>query len=131
MSFPLFESILLYLNESTVTLHDLYDDHELYDESEQLYHWLNDDDLERSFQVQQMSAEQAKSLKTARNDTTVFNAFKDHATKEQKQLVKQKATNYDFNRIVVIAGDTVVDGNHQVIASIVSGNPLKYIDLHE
>lgn len=124
-----FESISLF--ESTITLHDLYDDHELHDESEQLYHWIDDEDLERNFQVKEMSADQAKTLKTARNDTTVFDAFNNHATKEQKRLVQSKAKQYDFNRIIVIAGNTVVDGNHQVVASILSNHLLKYIDLYE
>lgn len=119
------------INESTIKLEDLYDWDELNDEGEQLYHWVDKNDLEKEFEVKQMSPEQAKGLDTARDDMTVFDAYNKFASKQQKKLVDDKIKHYDFNRVVVLANTTVVDGNHQVIAAILSGNPLKYIDLYD
>lgn len=122
---PTFES----LNESTIRLDDIYDWHELNDESESLYHYIDREDLKKDFVVQQMSPEQAKHLETIKNDMTVFDSYIQFASKSQKRLVNFKIKHYDTNRIIVIAGDSVVDGNHQVIASILANKPLKYINL--
>jgi len=118
-------------NKETVKLEDLYDWHELNDESETLYHWIDDNDLKNVFEVQTMMPAQAKHLETAKNDMTVYDAFKKFATKDQKALIKNKSKNYDPNRIIVLSGNTVIDGNHHVIASILNNKPLKYIDLSE
>jgi hypothetical protein len=122
----LLETTLL---EQTVRLTDLYDDDELNDESEELYHFLSDDDLDIDFEVHTMTPEEAKTYTTARDDMTVFQSFKDHATKDQKAIVKSKISRYDTSRIIVTMNKTVLDGNHQLIAGIMANKPIKYINL--
>jgi hypothetical protein len=119
------------LMEATVKLADLYDEHELQDQSEELQAYLDADDLVREFLVHTMSPTQAKTFRTARDDMTVFAAFKKFASQAQKQLVRDKARQFDNNRIIVVINRTVVDGNHQLIAGILADRPIKYIDLAE
>lgn len=114
----------------TVKLSDLYDYDEFSDDSEALHDFTEESDYDKSFVVKSMNPETAKKLQTFRDDMTVIDAYDDFATKEQKNLVKWKMRNYDNDRIVVIAGKTLVDGNHHVVAAILSGKPIKYIDLH-
>jgi hypothetical protein len=119
------------ISENTVTLNDLYDYDELNTESEMLYHWTTPQDHYIPFTVKTMQPEQLKKLKTPKNDMTVLDAFKQFADSEQKQLVKYKSKNYDHNRIIVIANNTVIDGNHHLIAAILTNNPTKYIDIYD
>lgn len=119
------------LTEATTTLNDLYDYHELNDESEDLYHWTNPDQFDTQYTVKIMFPDDIKRLKTSTGDISITQAFKQFASPEQKQLVKDKAKNFDHNRIIVIANNTIIDGNHHAIAAIVSDNPVNYIDIYE
>ena len=123
----LFEDIM---ENETVKLSDLYDYDEFMDTSEALHDFSDKSDYDKTFTVHEMSPESASQLKTCRDDTTVINSYKDFASKEQKSIVKDKMRNFDADRIVVIAGTTLVDGNHHVVAAILSGKPIKYINLH-
>jgi hypothetical protein len=113
----------------TVRLTDLYDESELTDPSEFLHNYIDEDDLERDFMVFQMTPQEARAYQTARDDMSVFDAFRQFASKAQKQLVKDKRLRYDTNRIIVVINKTVVDGNHQLVAGILAKQPIKYIDL--
>lgn len=115
------------LCESFVKLTDLYTDHELNDENEALYNYVSEDDFNTEFEVKEMSYLDANKLKTLHGDMTVIEAFKDYADNDQKELVKYKMDHFDSNRIVVLSGNVVIDGNHQVVAAILSKKPVKYI----
>lgn len=116
---------------TTTTLNTLYDYDELHDESEELYHWTQPEQFDTPYQVKIMQPNQIKNLKTTRDDMTIVDAYAQFADKNQKSLVKSKAKNFDANRIIVIANNTLIDGNHHAIAAIISNNPVKYIDIYE
>lgn len=120
-------------NAPTVMLiPDIYrDEDELFDETEIVGNFIDDEDLERTFTVKTMSPEKAKELTPPRKDETVWNIFNDYAEEDQKELVQDKIDHWDDGRILVLMNTSVLDGNHQVIASILSGKPFKYIDLDE
>lgn len=122
-----------FLKENTekVTLLDLYDIDELEDESESLYHWIDPDDYEKEFTVHILPYTQLKNLKTPIGDMTIWEAYLQFANSEQKQIVKDKVKNFDKDRIIVLANETVLDGNHHVIAAIKTKNTVKYIDIYE
>ena len=113
----------------TVKLSDLYDDDELTDPRESLHLYVDEKDLLLDFPIKEMSPQEAKTYMTPRGDITVFDAFKKFASKDQKQLVKEKAKQYDHSRIIVLCNDTVVDGNHHLLAGIIAKQPIKYINL--
>lgn len=118
-----------YLSEGTVKLTDIYSDDELNDVSEVIHAYIDDDTISKEFTVRTLSAEEAKNLWTHRGDMSVIEAFKHFADKEQKTRVREKMKNFDPNRIVVLDGRKVLDGNHQVVAAILSDNEMKYIDI--
>lgn len=112
-----------------IKLSDIYTEKELWDEDEAIYHFVNEDDFDKDFEVQQMSAEQAKNLKTIKGDMTAFDAFMEFADEDQQSIVQYKIENFDPNRIVVVSGDHLIDGNHHVMAAISLGKPIYYIDV--
>lgn len=118
------------ISQNTKKLSDLYDGYELNDESEAMYNYISEDMLDKEFLVQTASPTFLRKLKTFRNDITVFDAFKNFADKDQIDLVKYKMNNFDPNRIVIVANETLLDGYHQVIAAIMSNRLQKYIDIY-
>jgi hypothetical protein len=117
--------------DNTIKLTDLYDYDELNDESEILYHWITPESETQSFTIKTMQPNDIKNLTTHNNDMTILNAYKQFADKDQKKLVKYKSKNFDHNRIIVIANNTLIDGNHHAIAAILTNNPTKYINIYE
>lgn len=123
----LFES--LGTGGTTVKLTDLYDQYELHDERETLYHFIESEDLEREFVVREMTPAQARTYVTANDDMTAYDAYRQFATKDQRQLVRSKVKNFDYSRIIVVMNKSVIDGNHQLVAGILAKQPVKFIDL--
>lgn len=122
------------LNESyaagqSILITDLYDTHELTDESEALGHVAPPIYWDDPLTIKSMSAEQAKATVMARGDLTLWDAYERDASKKQKAIVARKAKSYDTNRVVVLDGTEIIDGNHHVIAAILTGNPILYVDL--
>jgi hypothetical protein len=83
------------------------------------------------FPVHVMEPDQLTQLQTAFGEDTVIDAYNEHAAASQKRIVKDKMKNFDPNRIVVIANKTLIDGNHHVVAAILLGKPVKYINLYD
>lgn len=113
----------------TVSLLDLYTASELTDETELLGRLgLGSMYWKVKIPVRIMSPEDARECVNAR-DEPIFDAFTHYATKRQRQLVDRYARDYDHDRIIVLEGDTVIDGNHHLIAAILANQPVRYIDL--
>ena len=116
------------LNDSTVTLLDLYTPRELMDTTEILHDYAPSMDWETPLNVSEMAWEKVYELKNIGGDK-IFDTFRDHATGAQKKIVAKKTKSFDANRIVVLSGDYVIDGNHHVIAAIIGKRTILYIDL--
>lgn len=114
----------------TVTLLDLYTPSELSDESEQIAHYAPPMDWETPLTVHTMSASDVPNIEVIAG-TKVIDAYKAEATMGQKKLVVAKVRDFDPTRIVVLYRNTVVDGNHHVVAAIQSQRTIQYVDLSE
>lgn len=115
----------------TVTLLDLYDPSELSDPREMLSQHAAPVDWEKPLVVHTMTPEQARTYRAWASDETVLGRFQKHAKKAQRALVRDKATNYDESRIIVVCHDAVLDGNHHLVAAIRANRPVRYVDLAE
>ncbi|RYF09433.1 MAG: hypothetical protein EOO77_23835 [Oxalobacteraceae bacterium] len=111
---------------------DLYDSDELMDESEALAHACSPMNWDDPLTVETMTAEEAKERVMARRgELSLWDAYQRDASKAQKAIVAKKAKAYDRERIVVLDGIDIIDGNHHVIAAILTNNPVLYVDLTE
>jgi hypothetical protein len=127
----LFQHYIEQAQLNTVMIRDLYNRDELDD---------NDDDADTiahmvdyydptHYPVKILSSEQLKKLKTTIGDMTVLQAYKNHADKDQKSIVKSKSKKFDDNRVIVLDGNKVIDGNHHVIAAIQLNKTVKAINI--
>lgn len=127
-----YRKILENANNKVSLIPDLYEDEdELYDDSEIISSFIDEEDLEREYTVNYMTPEVAKTLTTAKNDATVLETYYNHAEEEQKNIVNDKMKSWDDERIIVIMNKTVLDGNHHLVAGILSSRNIKYIDIAE
>ena len=124
------KSFKQYLEESlnTMSIYDtLEDDTEDIPENEILYNYVDEDDIHKELPIKPIS--NPKKLLTHNGDITVFDSRK-FATDESKEIIdyyKRKP----INDVIVVKGNTVLDGNHRVIGSILGKWNLRAIDIND
>lgn len=111
----------------TVKLTDLYTGAELMEETELLGLNVCGNDLDRTFLVGRMSAEDLADLN--HGGESVFDLYDREATRKQKSLVRSKAKNFEESRIIVVSGTDLIDGFHHVIAARELGREVLFLDL--
>lgn len=121
---------LIGLHESrTARLIDLYDEADLEDESETISHFVGPEDYEVALPVVTIAVPELLKLRTPAGDMSVIEAFDEFAEPEQEKIFKKKMKNFDPDRVIVVHGDRVIDGNHQVVAAHRLGRVVQAIDL--
>jgi len=116
-----------------VSIFDIIDEDTLEDPSEQLYDLIDpEEEKDIRYKVQTISAQQATSqFKTMNEDSTILEAYENHAKDEQKEIVDYKMKYFDKDRIIITSNNKVVDGNHHLIAAIKLDKPILFINLQE
>jgi hypothetical protein len=128
------KSIVEFLTESksSYSLNDIFGSKNDVDARESIHEFVeNEDDWDVQFPVTRMSVEQLKELKI-NNEDTVLDAFEKFATKKQKKLVDFYKNHPDERNQfpIVLAGKYLADGNHRVVAAIISSEPINAIDVY-
>ena len=122
-------SLITETQSNTILITDLYSERDLTDESELISQYAPPIDWDNPLTIKVMPVDQIKTLLDIR-ERSILQSFR-NATKDQRELVKYKIDNFDAERIVVLCDDTVIDGNHHVIAAIRASKPIRYVDLSE
>lgn len=112
-------------------LQDNYTPEELRDEDEAISHSLTEEAMRTDFDLHPVLHREISSLLTMRGDMTVVEAYNEFADPEQQSLVEEKTINFDEDRIVILDGLRVVDGNHHLIAAHLTGRSIKTINLED
>jgi hypothetical protein len=83
--------------------------------------------------IKTLSPDQLLKLTTYKDDTTVFQAYKDFADRDQKQIVNhyKKNRNELHETPIVINNNTALDGYHRIIAAILTKQSLKVLDISD
>jgi hypothetical protein len=127
---------LLYesMENHTMSLNDIYGDIE-YDvpENEALYSAVDPEIGDIQIPIKTLSPDQLLKLTTYKDDTTVFQAYKDFADRDQKQIVNhyKKNLNELHDNPIVINNNTALDGYHRIIAAILMKQSLKVLDVSD
>lgn len=116
----------------TISLEEIYavGNSPLYDDSEIINQFVSMMDYELQMPIRYMSASEASTRLTA-NGEPLIDVYNENADDEQKEMIQYKIDHFDNDRIVVLNGDMVLDGNHHIIAAILSDRPFKYVDIRE
>lgn len=120
--------------EWKVCLNQIYNTAKLNDEEEKLGRYSVE--YGRSFwelacsfllPVREITAQEA-AVKWKSDRRSIKASFR-YANAEQREVVSNKVSNFDENRIVVLDGNEIVDGNHHVLAAVRTERPIKYLNL--
>ena len=122
------------MDNNTMSLNDIYGDIE-YDvpESEALYSAVDPEMGDIQIPMKTLSPDQLLNLTTYKDDTTVFQAYKDFADRDQQQIVNhyKKNRNELHENPIVIDNNTALDGYHRIIAAILTKQSLKVLDVSD
>ena len=99
-------------------------------ENELLGQSLTQSDWNKEFVVREMSAKEAENY-TLWSGERVIDAYTQRATPERRSIVASKMASYDRERVIVTFQKVVLDGYHHLTAAILTGQPVRYIDLFE
>ena len=114
--------------EMRISLFDIYDERELEDETEMISQLVNV--REERGVVYDVFEVDPKTL-MANDHETVLEVYNDHATSEQRRIVKHKMRVFNNDRIVVTSSGAVIDGNHHAVAAALLDKKVKAINLQE
>jgi len=112
----------------TVLITSLYTPNELMDEKELISQYAPPIDWNIPLTIHTMHSDELKNLENS--NANILNSFR-NANKTQRDIVKRKIEHFDHERIVVLYGKEVIDGNHHIIAAIRAKKSIRYIDLSE
>ncbi|WP_411839872.1 hypothetical protein [Paracoccus sp. ME4] len=112
-------------------LTDILSPEELSDEDETLFHFLPEEDeiAEIDFGTREIEAADIPQLLMPDGVTPVIEAFDDFAEAEQRDLVACKMADFDEDRILVVKGMIVLDGQHHLVAAHRLGREVTVLDL--
>lgn len=118
--------------QTTISLDEIYlDDYSaLDDDSELINQFVSPSDYSIPMPLKEMSPTEAAN-RLRLDGEPIMDVYGEHATDDQKEIVQDKIDRFDKNRVVVLNGNMVLDGNHHVVAAIISGKPFKYVDIQE
>lgn len=118
--------------EKYVSLFDIYDENDLYQENELLSDMINPEE-ERNYiyKIEKIQPNDIKKLKTSDGETNIIDAYNDFSKKEQKEIVKHKMRLFDKDRIIVLSSGVIIDGNHHAIAAYKLKKPIFVIDIQK
>lgn len=112
-----------------VQIKDLYSPTDMDDEEEVLFHELDEESIHGCFEVETLAPSQLTEIKTHQGDVTVMEAYHLYADEDQRALVRDIMFNFDADRVIVLRGDRVIDGNHHIVAAVTLGSEVFAIDL--
>lgn len=115
----------------TIKLTDIYDERDLWDEDEAISIHVDDASLKLSYEKRVIPHADLASLVSMDGTSTVISVYEDHGDEDQKELVAWKVKEFEEDRVIVIMGNVVIDGNHHLVAAHLSGRDVTAIDLNE
>jgi hypothetical protein len=101
-------------------------DGDLPEENEVLYNFITPEDMDKSFHIKTINP---NLLLTYKGDMTIKNSFK-FADNDSKKLIQYYIKKQD-SKPIILDGIKVIDGNHRVMAAILSKRLISAIDLKE
>lgn len=112
-------------------LTDILSADELSDEDEMLFHFLPEEDeiAVIDFGTREIDPADIPRLLMPDGVTPVIAAFEDFAEDEQRELVAWKTANFDEDRVLVVKGLTLLDGQHHLVAAHRLGREVTVLDL--
>jgi len=116
-------------NNNTITLKQLYNGN--YPDRDELF-WdeVRPGELETPLDVKVLPKHMLKIMLTSQYRVEHIDELFDMMDEEQKDHVESYTKDPNLSdKIIVISGDRIIDGNHRALAAAIKNVPIKYVDL--
>lgn len=112
-----------------ITLNDLYNG-DFPDKNETFWDCVSSDELNQPLTVKTMSPQNIKFLLLGQYRQEHIDDVVDLLHDEQREILEKYMAMPDLSqKVIIICGDRVVDGNHRALAAALRGTSIQYVDL--
>ena len=120
-----------FITEGRTTLSSLYHG-DLPDRDEQLWDEIGTMDLDKPLTIHTMPKYKIEMMLLGQYRIEHLDELLDMMDDDQKEVMDQYMSDPALsNKVIVISGHRIIDGNHRALAAAYKGTSIKYIDLTE
>jgi len=120
-----------FITENTTTIQSLYGGN-YPDRDEQFWDWIRPHEFELPLTVGTMPRHKLMIQLLGQYRAEHIYEIVDMLDDDQQEIVDRYRSDPSIgNKIIVLAGDRIIDGNHRALAAALNGSSIKYVDLAE
>lgn len=120
-----------FLFEGKITLNDLYQGN-LPGRDEIFWDEVSSSELNKPFTISKLSNHKLKIMLLSQYRVEHIDELFDLLDDDQKEIIEKYSKDPELtNKIIVVSGDRIIDGNHRALAAAIKNLPINYIDLSD
>lgn len=118
-----------FLRESKITLQDLYKG-DFPDRDETFWDYVRPNEFGVPLEIKTLPKHKLTIMLQSQYRVEHLDELFDYMDDEQKETIDRYINDPNLsNKIIVISGDRIIDGNHRALSAAMKGVPINYIDL--
>lgn len=118
-----------FLTENKITLQDLYKG-DFPDRDETFWDYVRTGELQIPLEIKTIPKYKLQILLQSQYRVEHLDELLDIMDEDQIEILEKYKNDPNLsNKIIVISGDRIIDGNHRALAAAMKGVPINYIDL--
>ena len=119
------------INESKTTLNNMYGGH-FPDRDEEFWDYVTPRELGQALTVETMQKHKVLIMLLSQYRAEHIDDITDMLDDDQQEIVQSYVNDPALSsKIVVVANNRIIDGNHRALAAAIKGVPINYVDLAE
>jgi hypothetical protein len=120
-----------FLTENKITLQDLYKG-DFPDRDETFWDYVRPDEFNTPLEIKTIPKHKLQILLQSQYRVEHLDELLDLMDEDQIEVLEKYKNDPNLsNKIIVISGDRIIDGNHRALSAAMKGVPIRYIDLSD
>ena len=120
-----------FLRENKITLQDLYKG-DFPDRDETFWDYVRPDEFNTPLEIKTIPKHKLQILLQSQYRVEHLDELLDLMDEDQIEVLEKYKNDPNLsNKIIVISGDRIIDGNHRALSAAMKGVPIRYIDLSD
>jgi hypothetical protein len=129
ISGPLFVSGSTSINESKTTINKLYAGN-FPDRDESFWDEVRHDEFDIPLEVKVLSKHMLSIMLQSQYRVEHLDEILDMMDEDQQEILQRYMSDPSLsNKVILVSGDRIIDGNHRALAAAMKGVPIHYVDL--
>jgi GNAT superfamily N-acetyltransferase len=119
------------INESKTTLHNMYGGN-YPDRDEEFWDYISSSEFDQPLTVETMAKHKVLIMLLSQYRAEHIDDITDMLDDDQQAIVQSYTNDPALaSKIIVVANNRIIDGNHRALAAAIKGVPINYVDLSE